>query len=277
MYKTKGFAFVLYILCQFSFTGCYHFFDMQYKIVGNVNSLSQLKSIRAVPKFGHLTKLTDINEEALRDVGLTIGAQTGLAAEAKKINRAHAKEEKKLDHIFNFQGLLLADNVLPPVLTLAKNALNTSEHTLYIVGCIYRIKYQARFVTTPPNWRDYLWMHYNIPKLPPVAFLPKNKEEQIIWKKAVEEGWNKGVLQAQLINQFNLARLKSDYDGMILYRKLLAQGMVSKPYVAQTQLGITGNDQEIRIDDQILRITALPALQTNHQIWKPVVRSEESI
>ena len=62
---------------------------------------------------------------------------------------------------------------------------------------------------------------------------------------------------------------------MILYRKLLAMNMVSPPYVSNTELGVTGDGDEIRIDDRVLRITALPALNINSNEWRAAVAKDE--
>ena len=66
----------------------------------------------------------------------------------------------------------------------------------------------------------------------------------------------------------SVARIKEDFKGMVLYRKLLAMNMVSPPYVSNTDLGVTGDGNEIRIDDRVLRITALPALNVNSNEWR---------
>ena len=51
----------------------------------------------------------------------------------------------------------------------------------------------------------------------------------------------------------NMNRLKRDYNGMIIFRKLLAQHMVSAPHVAEAKIGVSGNSSELNIDDRISR------------------------
>ena len=89
--------------------------------------------------------------------------------------------------------------------------------------------------------------------------------------QSVRVGWEKGLQQAYSIFQQNLARLKRDYRGMVLYRKLLQEKMISPPFVARTELGITGNGSDMRINDQVLRIVELPKLQSNGRNWRAVV------
>jgi defect in organelle trafficking protein DotC len=51
--------------------------------------------------------------------------------------------------------------------------------------------------------------------------------------------------------------------------------MVSPPYVSNTELGVTGDGAEIHIDDRVLRITALPALNTNSNEWLAAVAKDD--
>jgi len=126
-------------------------------------------------------------------------------------------------------------------------------------------------VTAPPTWRDYLWMNYSPPDRPNASLLPRDQEEQKVWDQAYEQGWKDGVVQANQIFSENMGRLKRDYNGMILYRKLLAQKMVTPPFVAKSELGVTGDVNEVRVNDQVLRITATSELVPNSKRWKSIV------
>lgn len=114
-------------------------------------------------------------------------------------------------------------------------------------------------------------MDYSKPPLPDKTLLPRTDQEQKIWREGIRTGWEMGIEQAYSIYQQNLARLKRDYRGMILYRKLLQEKMISAPFVARTELGVTGNGQNMRINDQVLRIVELPQLQTNSRNWQAIV------
>lgn len=210
--------------------------------------------------------------QALQESSLSIGAQSGLAWESKNIDYQLQRQEKTLDKIYNFNALILDHHVLPPVLLEGRNLFNMADsNTIRVADRRYKIHQQARFVTTAPNWRQYLWMDYLKPDRPSNSFLPEDRYEQRIWDYYVAIGWDEGVRQAGTIFSNNVARLKEDFNGMILYRKLLAQNMVSPPYVAQTDLGITGDNVEINIDDQVLRITALPQLDPDSSHWNAII------
>lgn len=247
--------------------------------LGNTNSLTGLQAMYA-PKGSRVRKLPSmgkIREMALRETALSLGAQSGLAARAKAIDDQLIRQNRNLDAIYNFNALILEHNVLPPVLLEGQNTLNLANtQTIRISDRTYKVAKQARFVTTPPNWRQYLWMDFNTPEYPNVTLLPKTREERQLWNHCVEKGWRNGVEQANSILEESIARIKEDFSGMILYRKLLAMNMVSPPFVSHTDLGVTGDGDEIRIDDRVLRITALPALNVNSNEWRAAVAKDES-
>ncbi len=213
-----------------------------------------------------------IRSQALQETALSVGAQSGLAWRSKQINAILEQHDPNLRRVFDFNSMLLSDNVLPPVLAEGRDTLHIDgDNAIRLADRTYKIISQARFVTTPPNWQQYLIMHYDTPPRPDNTLLPITKRERITWKKYVSIGWKEGIQQANTIFAENLARLKRDYKGMALYRSLLAQNMVSMPYVAKANLGITGSGEDMRINDQVLRITALPALQTNAKQWTPAM------
>lgn len=242
----------------------------------DTTSLSQLESVRVHPMSPSgstsKTELGAMRLKSLQDSAMSIGAQGGLAAASSEINARMQVDAKYLDSIFNFSAMMLSHGVIPPVLEQGDNSLNLADpNTIRVADRTYQIVQQARFATTPPNWREYLWQSYAKPELPDKTLLPRTWEEQKVWQKAVRVGWDKGVEQAYTIFQQNLARLKRDYRGMILYRKLLQEKMISPPFVARTELGITGTGSDMRINDQVLRIVELPQLQTNGKRWQAVV------
>lgn len=218
------------------------------------------------------TTLSQIRIRSLNDSAMSMGAQGGLAWASEQINVRLVQDRKYLDSIFNFNAMMLNHGVMPPVLEQGDNTLNLADpNTIRISDKTYKIIKQAYFATTPPNWREYIWLSYSKPELPDRTLLPRSNEEHIIWKKGIRAGWEKGIEQAYSIFQQSLARLKRDYRGMLLYRKLLQEKMISPPFVSTTQLGVTGDGTDMRINDQVLRIVEHPQLQTNSRHWKAIV------
>ncbi len=267
----------LVFICVLSFLlgGCA---SSHYQDLSDVNTanLSQLEQIRVRPHSvtgsSDKTELSGLRLKSLKDSAMSIGAQGGLAWASEKINLQLTQDSKYLETIFNFNAMVLSHGVIPPVLEEGDNNLNLSDpNTIRVSDRTYKIVHQARFATTAPNWREYLWLSYAKPDLPDKTLLPRTSEEQRIWKEGVRAGWEKGIEQSYSIFQQNMARLKRDFRGMVLYRKLLHENMISPPFVARTELGITGDGSDMRINDQVLRIVELPKLQTNSRHWKAVV------
>jgi len=246
--------------------------------IGDTGSLAGLQAMAGSRATVVSSKhgMGKIREMALRETALSLGAQSGLACRAKIIDEQLLKEARNLDTIYDFNSLILAHNILPPVLLEGRNTFNLADtQTIRISDRTYKVAKQARFITTPPNWRQYLWLDYKKPDVPNVTLLPKTKEERAVWSQCLEKGWKDGVEQANIILEESIARIKEDFTGMILYRKLLAMNMVSPPFVSDTDLGVTGDGTEIHIDDRVLRITALPALNVNSKEWRAAVSKDE--
>jgi len=244
----------------------------------DTTNLAQLENIRVDPRSPspYKTDLSQLRVKSLQDSGMSMGAQGGLAWASKQINTKMERDGKYLDTIFNFNAMMLSHGVLPPVLIEGDNTLNLDDpNTVRVSDRTYRIVQQARFATTAPNWREYLWLSFEKPPLIDRTLLPRTVDEQNIWRKAVRSGWQKGIEQTYSIFQQNLARLKRDFRGMVLYRKLLQQKMINAPFVSRTELGVTGDGTDMRINDQVLRIVEHPKLQTNSRNWKAIVVKQQ--
>lgn len=247
--------------------------------LGDTGSLAGIQAMANGTNSRALQKLEmgKIREMALKETALSLGAQSGLAWRAKIIDQELTKQARNLDTIYDFNSLVLEHNILPPVLLEGRNTLNLADaQSIRVSDRTYKVAKQAHFITTPPTWRQYLWMDYVKPENPNFTLLPKTKTEKQLWYIYTTKGWKNGIDQANTILEESIARVKEDFGGMILYRKLLAMNMVSPPYVSNTDLGVTGDANEIRIDDRVLRITALPGLNINSNEWKAAVAKDEN-
>ena len=216
--------------------------------------------------------INHIRLKAIKDTATTLGARGALAWRSLQIDNSLKQEASYLDQVFDFNKLLIDNDVLPPVITQDDNSLRLdNDDTIRLASKTYKIVSPARFVTVAPTWRTYLWMSYDKPSMPNRTLLPITQTEAAVWNLYLKKGWKEGLRQANDIFRVNLDRLKRDYDGIVLYRQLLAQKMVSAPYVAKANLGITGNANQMSINDRILRITANSKLQTNASKWNPVI------
>ena len=262
----KKMSWVLTILLGLSLSSCATNFE---------NSAdSQLGYVNTANLENTSSTVNSIKAQALSETATSLGAQGALAWRAKAINETLTREASSLDKLYDFNRLMLPNNVIPPVLAESSNALTQSDaDTLRLADKTYKILSPARFTTTPPTWRTYLWLSFKQPDIPDKSLLPKTQAEAKIWNNYLKVGWEKGLAQANQIFSANMNRLKRDYLGMVLYRKLYAQHMVSAPFIAKAELGVTGNKNEVRINDQVLKITSHSALQTDSAKWKPVLQN----
>lgn len=249
--------------------------DTTYAVVrGGTGSLADVQQLAAVQQVRSPTTLSAGRQKQIENAAMSVGAQSGLAWRGQQIDAMLMRNERYLDKIFNFSGMMIEQRVMPPVLREARNTVNLSnDQALRIADRVYEIKTQAHFVTMPVTWRNYLLMNYSTPEKPDASLLPRSVRESEAWREASREGWRRGFAQAEEIYRDNLSRLKEDFTGMALYRKLLAEGLVSRPFVMRTPLGVTGNKDKLRINDEVLRITAQPELLPEAQRWDPVVQT----
>ncbi|MBT4803826.1 MAG: type IV secretory system conjugative DNA transfer family protein [Legionellales bacterium] len=222
------------------------------------------------------TGLNKIRASAISEAAFTYGAQYALAWRASVISKNIEKQDKMLNEVYNFKGLVMDHNVLPPILQKSDNSMNLSNpNVIRLSDSVIEIIMPARFITTTPSWRNYINMSiYKYPEEPDNTVLPKTDEENLLWDKSVKKGWEEGKDQGDYIFMNSLSRLTRDYNGMSLYKKLYSQNMISAPFVSKANLGITGNSAKMRLNDQIVRITKPSELKTNFsKNWKPVLVS----
>ena len=262
----------IFSLCVLGLTACSSYSTPPKPI--DTTNFTQLASLTqdSSPQKKQKGAMTAIREQALKEAALSVGAQGALAKRSEEIDTMLAQNSRYLDQIFNFSSLMLPNDVLPPVLLEGDNTVNIADtQTIRISDKMYTIAQQAKFVSVPPTWHDYLWMSFPKPEAPDISILPKNKNEQKTWEIALSVGWKQGSEQGNTIFSDNVARLKRDYEGMILYDKLVLQNMISVPQVANTTLGISGGGDELTVNDQVKRLTSEPSLNPNSQYWKPTI------
>ncbi len=277
--KSNLFRLSLCLLGGAALLGCAPKYDtVVYPMHADTTDLAQLRVLRQVKmeKTDGSEGINSMRLLALHQAALTVGAQGALAKRSQELNGLFKTQAAHLDQVFNFNLMMLSHNVLPPVLTEGDNTLNLQDpDTIRVADRTYSIVSQAHFVTVPPTWRDYLRMSYKKPDVPDKTLLPKNAAEVAEWKVYVQKGWEEGTLQADNIFIDNLNRLTRDYTGMALYRALYNQKMISAPFVAKANLGITGGGDNLTINDSVLRITAVPQLNTEAKTWTPAVRQPQ--
>jgi defect-in-organelle-trafficking protein DotC len=217
----------------------------------------------------------DIRREALKEAAISYGARGGLAFRTYQIRAELDKRSRYLDKVYDFRQLLVPAPsgllIEPPIISESVNAMLIQDggQQAAVSDRIYNIINNARIVSTSRTWHTYLERDWGKVEEPPDILRPENDEERKIWKEKVEKGWQEGIDQANEIFQDDLNLLMADFQGMIRYRTLLAQGMISPPYALQVDRGVTGGGNEMRVGDRAVQITGVPELITGSDQWQP--------
>lgn len=219
-----------------------------------------------------------IRSDALREAGLSLGARGGLAYRTFQIQRRLAEYDASLSKAFDFSRLLIPASsgflIEPPIVSEAQKAVlvKAGGQAAAVADRVYRINRVARIVTAARNWRLYLERDWGKVDPPPAILAPKTDEERDMWREYVRQGWEAGIKQADETFEADLDRMSNDYVGMVRYRELLSQGMISQPYALADDRGITGGGSEMRIGDRGVAITGQSQLIPRSTSWKPATR-----
>jgi defect-in-organelle-trafficking protein DotC len=242
-----------------------------------LNELMNLPKENSVVE-GFNAMLPDIKAEAQKEAAYSYGARGGLAWRTWHIRNEMETRARYLDKVFDFRQLLIPAPsgllIEPPVIGEAMDAMLIDNNGMKaaVADRVLNIGQNARITSAPRTWRSYLEREWGNVDVPPDILRPENKAERIIWEANLKKGWGMGVNQADDVFQADLNRLVADYQGMIRYRTLLSQGMVTPPYALQVDRGVTGGGDQMRIGDRGLSLTELPQLQTGYKEWQPANR-----
>ena len=216
-----------------------------------------------------------VRAQAIQSAAAAFGAQAGLAARARHINSELRQNSLQYDRVFNFSAVMLEPGFLPPVISEGRDAYNQpSDYQVRAADRIYKIEFAARLVNVPPRWQDYLFVIESSPSPPDRTSLPKTSAEKALWDQWASRGWEQGQGMAEETFRSNMGRLKRDFEGMLRYKTLYAQGLVSKPILARSNLGVTGGGDEMAIGDRIYQVTDGARLNPDSSRWStPAPRS----
>lgn len=259
--------------------------------IGEPMTLSEAKALTMMASTAseieqNLSSERDIRSKAMREAAQSYGARSGLIYRIKVIAVTLDSVADSLDASINFTPLLLTDKqlgevadnrermIIAPVITKMGKTFNQADPALIRQrDTVLRIDRNAQFASSAPNWRSYLLrdMGETKPALPHASLLPRTDGERANWSSWVEEGWAMGVQQADAIFDIDRARLSRDFEGMVLYYELVDQKVLSLPFVATRNDGVTGDGNQININDVTLKISVMPAFDLNSSNWIPTV------
>lgn len=242
--------------------------------IGSSGKVTQEVELKDIMSSGILTtaiedSIPQLKRQALEEVATALGASAGLSNRMKERRIEIEANSASLDALFDFRKVTIDNGVLAPVLTEGlSNYAQENDDEVRISDKIYKIEKHARFVSVYPTWRDYLVFTFPSYEKPSTAYLPVTAAEKRVWDAAIQKGWAKGRRQAESIVEASYNRLDRDYNGMVKYKLLLAQGLITPTVIAKQNLGVTGGGREMAVNDQVFRITDHSSLNPNSKDWK---------
>jgi defect-in-organelle-trafficking protein DotC len=240
--------------------------------------IDQTSTIAPIANLADTLETPEIRLEALSQAAISYGARAGLAYRTVEIRQSLEQKTATMERIYDFKRLLIPAPsgllIEPPIISEGEDAtlIEVGGQSAAVADRIFNINRNARIVSTPRTWRAYLEREWGDVSPPPAVLRPQNAKERNVWVESLTKGWSEGLKQADEIFQADLNKLIADYTGMIRYRKLLAQGIVSAPYALQVDRGVTGGGDEMRVGDRAVQITGPSVLRTEAYEWQPVSR-----
>ncbi len=216
-----------------------------------------------------------MRKAAQKEAALSYGARGGLAKRNFEIMERMQGFDTVLDRVFDFRALLIKAPsgllIEPPIIRESDRAVIVTDNgnEAAVADKVFDINKKAKIVTAPRDWRQYLIQSWSQVPPPPRVLWPKTVKEQADWSTWVSQGWGAGVQQADQIFEANVNKLTADYNGMVRYRMLLAQDMISAPYAMHEDRGVTGDRNQMRVGDRAVRITGPSQFLTKAELWKP--------
>ncbi|MBU0799601.1 MAG: type IV secretion system DotC family protein, partial [Alphaproteobacteria bacterium] len=169
-----------------------------------------LYELENLPKMNIMTEDAtalpfDIRGDAMKEAALSYGMRGGLSWRTYEIRKELDTRAQYLDKVYNFRHLLIPAPsgllIEPPTISAAENAMLIDGKGLEaaVADRIYNISANARIVSSPRLWNNYLERDWGTVEPPPDILRPNNDYEREKWIAWVNEGWLKGIEQADEI------------------------------------------------------------------------------
>lgn len=231
--------------------------------------LKELLDVREGSKKGE-SAVSQMRPSAIREAAQLATFQKAMSWRYGQLVEETEKYGSIMDAAFNFSPLLLTQGqalIMPPMLAKGGASMRIEDgDTATSAKSTYELLEPARYISTPPTWREFL-MADSFPKAeePNPALLPRTDRERAIWRKAVREAWAEGMNQADQLYADNVARMTREYRGIMLYHLLTGQHLLSNIATASADLGrhSSDNGRKLAIGQQVYRITKPSAFILN--------------
>lgn len=209
-----------------------------------------------------------LRQSTIESTATSFAAQAGLKWRYDRINEIIKKKyQGRLDEV-NFRPFVTNQNVLTPSILIVKDEENyVNDQKMVKTNISFVVADEARIVSNPPTYRDYLIRYYDEPKKIHPILRPQNDEEQAAWQRGIMKGWMIGVRQANEIFNDGLLRMERDIEGRVNYRKMVKLHMISPAALKVTKRGVTFNDRTMNVGETVYEIPNV-ANFTNLDEWR---------
>lgn len=196
-----------------------------------------------------------LRKDGIVDTARAFGSQAGLYWRYKEINSIIERYQGRLDGV-NFRPFMTDGMILTPSILIANNDENfISDKKMIKTNISFIVDQEARIVSVPPTYRDYIVREFDAPLPVNPLLKPKNDYEYKLWRKALEEGYELGVETAFDIFKDGLLQLERDIQGRINYRKMVQLEMISPAALKISKMGVTFNGRTMNAGEAIYEIT----------------------
>ena len=212
---------------------------------------------------------------AMRDAALGFGMQSGLVRRSFELARVLDRYERQLDRVYRFDRVLIERDgfqVLPPVVVETTEAFQREHDGRRAATArrVLRIERPAEVVGRAPRWRSYFERAWEPARAPSAVLFPRDAAEAALWRAWVKEGWVEGTRLAEDVFVADLDRLNRDFEGVVRWRVLQAQRMVTAPELGVTHRAVVGGGREMRVGARAIEIEADARLNPVIGDWRVI-------
>ena len=214
-------------------------------------------------------------QSAMRDAAISYGMQSGLARRGYELGRMMERYGRELDRVYRFDRLVISQDgflVAPPVVVETTEAFrrNTEGDRAATARRVLRIERQAEVLGSAPGWRRYFDREWKAADPPSEVLFPRTREEERLWRGWVREGWADGRRLAEETFAADLDRLDRDFNGIVTWRILEAQQMVTRPELEVRERPVVGGGTLMRVGERELVIRARARLNPVSEDWRAI-------
>lgn len=214
-------------------------------------------------------------QAAMRDAAISYGMQSGLARREFELGRMMERYGRELDRVYRFDRLVISQDgflVAPPVVVETTEAFrrNTEGDRAVTARRVLRIERQAEVLGSAPGWRRYFDREWKAADPPSEVLFPRTREEERLWRGWVREGWADGKRLADETFASDLDRLDRDFNGIVTWRILEAQQMVTAPELEVRERAVVGGGTLMRVGERELVIRARARLNPVSEDWRAI-------